>query len=114
MRWATAGHDPVIVYDAERDQFSELSGGDVPLGIEPGVAYRELSREELTPGTVLVCGTDGIWEARNRAGEMFGKDRLREVVRATQLTAPAGSPPRSMRRSTASGRTASSATTSRT
>jgi len=29
-----------------------------------------------------VVGTDGIWEARNGAGQMFGKGRLREVIRA--------------------------------
>jgi sigma-B regulation protein RsbU (phosphoserine phosphatase) len=82
VRWSTAGHDPVIVYDPAADRFDELVGGDVPLGIEPDVKYRELCRDELTPGTVMVAGTDGIWEARNRAGEMFGKDRLRDVVRA--------------------------------
>ena len=29
----------------------------------------------------MVIGTDGIWEARNPAGEMFGKDALRLVIR---------------------------------
>ena len=31
------------------------------------------------PG-VLVIGTDGIWEAVNKDGEMYGKDRLKEVI----------------------------------
>lgn len=29
---------------------------------------------------MLVVGTDGIWEARNEAGEMYGKQRLRELL----------------------------------
>jgi sigma-B regulation protein RsbU (phosphoserine phosphatase) len=28
-----------------------------------------------------VIGTDGIWESRNSKGEMFGKDKLKEVIR---------------------------------
>jgi sigma-B regulation protein RsbU (phosphoserine phosphatase) len=28
-----------------------------------------------------MVGTDGIWEGRNKAGEMFGKHRLQEIVR---------------------------------
>jgi sigma-B regulation protein RsbU (phosphoserine phosphatase) len=33
-------------------------------------------------GDVVVIGTDGIWEARNEAEELFGKDRLRETIAA--------------------------------
>lgn len=32
-------------------------------------------------GQVVVLGTDGIWEARNREGLMFGKRRLRRIIR---------------------------------
>jgi sigma-B regulation protein RsbU (phosphoserine phosphatase) len=35
----------------------------------------------LTTGQTIAIGTDGIWEASNDAGEMFGKDRFRHVVR---------------------------------
>jgi sigma-B regulation protein RsbU (phosphoserine phosphatase) len=30
---------------------------------------------------VLFAGTDGVWEARNEEHDMYGKDRLREVIR---------------------------------
>ena len=29
---------------------------------------------------IFIIGTDGVWEARNRAGEMFGKERLMELI----------------------------------
>ncbi|MBC7785796.1 MAG: SpoIIE family protein phosphatase [Burkholderiales bacterium] len=80
--WTNAGHDPAIVFDPATDSFQELSSGDMPLGIESDVVYREFSRKCAQPGTILLLGTDGIWEARNAAGEMFGKQRLREIVRA--------------------------------
>lgn len=80
--WSSAGHDPVIVYHPDTDAFEELLSGDLPMGIEPEIAYREFSRRCATPGSVFLIGTDGIWEARNASGEMFGKQRLHEVIRS--------------------------------
>jgi sigma-B regulation protein RsbU (phosphoserine phosphatase) len=30
---------------------------------------------------VIIVGTDGIWEGHNKAGEMFGKQRLQALIR---------------------------------
>lgn len=81
LRWVSAGHDPALVYDPSDDSFDELGGRDLPLGIEPGWAYSMHERAALAQGQVMVVGTDGIWETRNAEGELFGKDRLKEVVR---------------------------------
>lgn len=81
IHWSSAGHDPVIVYHPDSDSFEELSSGDMPLGIEVDIEYREFSRPCATPGTIILIGTDGIWEARRDDGEMFGKPRLKEVIR---------------------------------
>lgn len=80
-RWASAGHDPTIVYHGDRDEFDELPGGDIPLGIDADVDYEEYRREGFRAGDVLVIGTDGIWEMVNESHEQFGKDRLRDVIR---------------------------------
>ncbi|HZW08828.1 MAG TPA: SpoIIE family protein phosphatase [Phycisphaerales bacterium] len=80
-RWVGAGHDPVIVYDPARDAFSELAGEDIPLGVEAGWRFRECEARVLESGLVLVLGTDGVWEAMNAAGELFGKERLRTCIR---------------------------------
>ena len=53
-----------------------LSGPGVALGIDADQSYTAQSKNGLIDGQVLVIGTDGIWEARNAAGEMFGKDRM--------------------------------------
>lgn len=81
FRWVRAGHDPAIVYDPESDSFDELGGKGIPLGIEGDWNYAESVLEGVRSGLVFVLGTDGIWEARNPAGEMYGKDRIRELVR---------------------------------
>ena len=36
---------------------------------------------EILPDQIIVIGTDGIWEAQNASLEMFGKTRLREIIR---------------------------------
>jgi len=82
IRWANAGHDPAITYDLHRDTFGQLDGGDLPLGIDPQETYSEYRRDNLSPGEIIVLGTDGIWEARNPQGEHFGKDSLRQAIRA--------------------------------
>lgn len=83
-RWASAGHDPPILYRARQDDFDELTGGDVPLGVDDATVYEEYGRGGFQPGDILFLGTDGIWEATNAAGELFGKDRLRAILRANR------------------------------
>ena len=61
----------------------------MPLGIEPDIVCREFSRACATPATIFLIGTNGIWEARNVNGEMFGKHRLREVIRNNSSSAEA-------------------------
>lgn len=79
--WVNAGHQPPLVFDPATDTFTELKGGDIPLGVEREWVYHEQSMPMPGPGQVVLIGTDGAWEAHNEAGEMFGNDRLREVVR---------------------------------
>lgn len=87
VHWASAGHDPAILYHPDTGEFEELESGDIPLGIDCPFDYREFSRACARPGTVILVGTDGIWEARNSAGVMFGKDRLREIMKCNSCSA---------------------------
>ncbi|MCA9271679.1 MAG: SpoIIE family protein phosphatase [Phycisphaerales bacterium] len=80
--WASAGHDPAIVYTPSTDTFTEFAGNDIPLGIEPAWDFHEFEAPLPAEGGVVVIGTDGIWEARNAQDELFGKDRLRETIKA--------------------------------
>lgn len=82
IEWVRAGHDPALLYDPSRDTFEELKGGGVALGVVDDMEYLEHKRDGLTDGQIIAVGTDGIWEAFNLEGEMFGKDRLRELIRS--------------------------------
>jgi len=79
--WVRAGHDPAFVVDPDREQPVELLGQGLPLGIVPDHVYQEHTAR-IEPGQVLLLGTDGIWEARDAAGEMYGRTRFFQVARA--------------------------------
>jgi serine phosphatase RsbU (regulator of sigma subunit) len=81
VRWASAGHDPPIVYDPAADGARELEGGDVPLGISAGTEYQDYTADPLSPGSVVIIGTDGVWEMQDERQQQYGKERLRRVVR---------------------------------
>lgn len=81
LSWVRAGHDPGLLYDPALDVFAELRGEGIALGVLDDVRYQEHSRENLMNGQIIAIGTDGIWEAFNTRGEMFGKARLRECIR---------------------------------
>lgn len=87
FRWISAGHDPAILLRAGRDA-EELGGSGIPLGLLQEATYVQQGPVTLGPGDVILVGTDGIWEARNPQGEMFGKDRFIETALSC-LDAPA-------------------------
>ncbi|MFC1516757.1 SpoIIE family protein phosphatase [Thermodesulfobacteriota bacterium] len=77
--WVRAGHDPALLYDSNTGEFDELKGHGMALGVDYTFEYDEFNRT-LTPGQIVLIGTDGIWEMQNESGEMFGKDRLKEII----------------------------------
>ena len=81
LRWVRAGHDPAVLYDPYRDTFQELKGRGVALGLDESFEYEENSVTGVGGGQIIAIGTDGIWEARNKHGEMFGKARFRDALR---------------------------------
>ena len=80
LRWVNAGHDPAFIFDTLTGQFQELKGKGMALGVFDDSVYVQ-SERGLLPGQSLIIGTDGIWEMHNREGEMFGKDRLKDIIR---------------------------------
>jgi sigma-B regulation protein RsbU (phosphoserine phosphatase) len=81
LTWVRAGHDPAILYDPDETIFHELTGKGMALGVVQDIQFQQYSREGWSPGTVIVVGTDGIWETHNENREMFGPDRFRNVIR---------------------------------
>ena len=80
IEWIRAGHEPALIYDPAQDRFEELMGPGLALGVDQDYAYRSHRRYGLKAGQVIAVGTDGIWEGCNKKGEMFGKDRFRDII----------------------------------
>jgi hypothetical protein len=71
---ANAGHLPPYRNGEEM----EVEGG-LPLGLAPSASY-EQTRVQLEPADVLVFLSDGVVEAQNSTGELFGFQRTREIA----------------------------------
>lgn len=79
--WVRAGHDPAIFYDPQTDAFEELRGAGIILGVDISGRYEQFEKAGLNQGQIIVLGSDGLWEARNPAGKMFGKAPLHQIIR---------------------------------
>jgi len=81
MHWLNAGHEPAIIYDPDSDSFEELhGGGNLPLGISEDSQFRD-AQNVIAPGQIIVIATDGIRDAQNRYGDMYGKEAFQKVIR---------------------------------
>ena len=81
LTWVRAGHDPAILYDAGKDVFEELKGEGIPLGVDGSWVYAQSTKAGSLKEQIILIGTDGIWEASNPDGEMFGKNRVQGLMR---------------------------------
>ena len=80
LLYVKAGHDPAIIYNPRTRDFHNLDVKGIPLGIESCWGYEQGSPRGFEAGEIIVLGTDGVWESRNHEGEMYGKNRLRDVI----------------------------------
>jgi sigma-B regulation protein RsbU (phosphoserine phosphatase) len=81
LQWVRAGHDAAILYDPAQDHFEELGGDGIALGIDQDWQYQTYERGGLDSGQIIVLSTDGLWEAQNSDGDMFGKEAIYEIIR---------------------------------
>lgn len=91
LRLCSAGQTQPVLFSSKTGEASlvETEGDAFPLGVIDDADYQE-TRLQLEPGDKVVLYTDGIVEAMNGQEEMFGFDRLLEVVRdAKSLSAEA-------------------------
>jgi serine phosphatase RsbU (regulator of sigma subunit) len=77
LLYANAGHN--LPCCRREDAASELKARGMPLGLMPGMSYEE-KVTVLGPGEGVLFYTDGLTEAHNPQGEMFGTPRLRGLL----------------------------------
>jgi serine phosphatase RsbU (regulator of sigma subunit) len=78
LSYANAGHNlPCCSHDDQAA--TELEARGMPLGLMPQMSYEE-KESVLVPGESILFYTDGLIEAHNPKGEMFGTPRLRGLL----------------------------------
>lgn len=79
---ASAGHCPLLLVASGEGPVRTLSPEGMPLGILPDTPFTDESAD--LPGNCRVLlYTDGLTEARNAQGELFGQERLMEWLKET-------------------------------
>ena len=80
LTYASAGHNPPRLKRCSDGSLVSLDGvSGLPLGIFADEVYEETTYS-LLPGDQVVFYTDGITEPENAYGEMFGEERLIDVL----------------------------------
>jgi serine phosphatase RsbU (regulator of sigma subunit) len=94
MVWASAGHNPMLVYRAATGAVERSESRGIPIGaLRGGLIRRTLGDQtlQLEPGDVMVHCTDGYTEAMApNTRELFGLDRLADIVARHGARGPQG------------------------
>jgi serine phosphatase RsbU (regulator of sigma subunit) len=87
LQFANAGHNlPILQTNLG---VVEPYAKGMPLGLLPGMSYDQ-NDVQLTPGHRLLMYTDGLIEAHNHQGEMFGIPYLHKLI-GQEIQVPPGS-----------------------
>jgi serine phosphatase RsbU (regulator of sigma subunit) len=89
LQYVNAGHNPPIIV-RPRTQCCELfhlRAQAVPIGIYAEVQF-EATQFQLAKDDILVAYTDGITEAANPSGQLWGVERLESLLRSCSRIAP--------------------------
>jgi Stage II sporulation protein E (SpoIIE) len=77
LEWSNAGHPPPLLLRG-RKVVAELTSEPVlPFGLR---GRPQLSTADLEPGDAVLLYTDGVTEARGTDGDLFGLDRLTDLL----------------------------------
>ena len=90
LNYASAGHNPMILYRGSRNKSYYLNPHGFPIGIS--LPDKNLFRNtiesdtlSLNEGDILLIYTDGITEAMNRRRQLYGEERFLNVIRENGL-----------------------------
>ena len=84
MQWSKAGHPDIYHYQKDTDTVNELVAENYPLGVSQKANYTD-ETVTLSEGDLLIFYTDGLPEAVNTSGRVYGYNRLeRSIHRAAQ------------------------------
>ena len=84
FRFASAGHNPVVLFRKRTGVCEELGRTGPALGLVPAPRYEIRRVDPIGPGDILLLYTDGLPEAMNAQKEMLGMERVKNLVAGLQ------------------------------
>ncbi len=82
--YASAGHPPGYILNAEGAVKATLKRTGIPLGMRADFVFPSAAEIVLAPGDILVLLTDGIEEATSPDEALFGIERVFDIVRSSR------------------------------
>lgn len=80
IRWVRAGHEPPLHYHRQTGMITKLEGTGVVLGIDAAYTFENQITEDIDDGDILLIGTDGIFETRNKENIVFGQQAVNQII----------------------------------
>ena len=85
--YASAGHSPALLWRKAAGETVRLDAEGLILGVRRDFPY-EQETIDLATGDVLLLYTDGVIEAANSQQELFGEERLADLLRDSHHLEP--------------------------
>ncbi len=82
LEYATAGHQPMLIWRADSKQVETIHQKTDPIGIERSSTYAEM-KLTVGKGDIIILFTDGLIEALNRDGKQYGIETLSKTISAS-------------------------------
>lgn len=79
LTYSSAGHNQPLLYKISAGRCQTLDAEGMIIGVKENVLFEDKTAL-LDPGDILLLYTDGVTESANPDGEMFGADRLADLL----------------------------------
>lgn len=80
LRWIRAGHEPPLLYDRRLEKITKLNGKGIALGIDESYVFEVQEADNFQQGDIILIGTDGIFETRNKDQVVFGHENVNRIL----------------------------------
>lgn len=78
LHYVNAGHNPPLLF--QNGQISFLESGTTGLGMLDELPFVNEGKVHISPGSILLCYTDGVVELENEDGEHYGIEPLKKFL----------------------------------
>ncbi len=78
--YSNASHNQLLIYEPERNMFTEFEAENIPLGIEMNHRY-SFTSGKLKEESIGILYSDGLFSSCNETGETFSQVTLKDIIK---------------------------------